>query len=68
MTRVNLNDLKDAIAMKLYGMKRSDALLKCVCVSCKEPAKFYSEAGKSEYQKSALCEKCFDEIFKDENA
>lgn len=33
-----------------------------ICVLCRQPARFYSEAGRREFEISGLCEYCFDRI------
>jgi hypothetical protein len=62
-----LDEFKDKMTKELYGMTRAEALRHGICVSCKERAipKCYSHAGLREYKISGLCEKCFDEIFKE---
>lgn len=65
-----MQDLKDSLSKKLYGMTLTEALEKNICVDCKKgitEKSFYSEAGKKEYFTSGLCEFCFDKIFKDED-
>lgn len=39
---------------------------KTLCVRCKKPPTFYSEAGQREYSNSGLCEPCFDHLFAEE--
>lgn len=60
-----LNALKDKMAKDLYGISRTEALQKGICVSCKEPAmpKCTTTAGRKEYPISGLCEVCYDKIF-----
>jgi hypothetical protein len=50
------------LAKALYGMTRVDAIRAGICIDCKKDAKWYSPAGKAEYQISGLCEPCFDKI------
>jgi hypothetical protein len=66
---VSLQELKDKMAIDLYGMTAQEARAQGRCVQCKNPAeaRCYSEAGRREYQISGLCEKCFDEICGAEN-
>jgi hypothetical protein len=61
---MNLESIKDILSKEVFGVSRSEAQQKGLCVQCKEPAlpKCYSEAGVKEYSISGLCEKCFDEI------
>ena len=49
-----------------FGMTREEAWEKGVCVECKKPPTFYSEAGRNEYRLSGMCEPCFDDMFKEE--
>ena len=66
---MNLQDLKDDLARDAHGITAQEAWAKGICINCKEPAlpKCYSEAGRGEYRISATCEKCFDEMFADED-
>ena len=57
-----------------HGMTMQTAMQAHICICCKEPIKrvgsrkesvpgaIYSLDGKAEYEISALCEHCFDEI------
>jgi len=40
-----------------------------LCVVCKTPAlaNCFSEAGRREVFKTGICEKCFDDLFKEED-
>lgn len=60
---MNLEEFKDNLAKDLYGMTKSEAHFKGICIRCGEPAlpKCYTEAGRREYQISGLCESCFDQ-------
>jgi hypothetical protein len=64
------------LAQSLFGMSLSEAKEKGICIDCKSPIRYeigadtsgengqiYSDAGVSEYQKTALCETCFDSLF-----
>lgn len=62
---MTLLKLKNEMAKKVYGMTKYEAISKDICIDCKQKARFYSEAGKKEYQISGLCEYCFDRIFQD---
>jgi len=69
-------DIVNRTAKQLYGMTIEDAHSRGLCVRCQEPALvqidgetqhnpelFYSPAGKKEWNISAMCEKCFDNMF-----
>ncbi len=58
----NLQDFKDNMSMELYGMTKEEAIEKGICISCKKPPTYVSEAGRKEYPISGLCEPCFDDI------
>lgn len=49
-------------------MTREEAWKAGVCLECKKPAspKCYSQAGKKKYMISAICEECFDKMFKED--
>ena len=49
-------------------MSFCELLEKGICINCKESAlpNCYSEDGIKEYYISGFCEKCFDDLFKDE--
>lgn len=61
MTKFN-----DTLAMIAFGQTKAEAHKEQVCIKCKQPPTFYSEAGRKEYGITGLCEPCFDEIFKEE--
>ncbi len=58
----NLQDFKDKLARKLYNMTVAEAVEKGVCIQCKKPPTYVSEAGRREYPISGLCEPCFNDI------
>lgn len=62
---MQVNDLKNRLAVELFGMKTEEAIEQNICISCKKPPKFNTKDGEAEYQLSALCEECFDEEFGD---
>ena len=64
---MKLQELKDSMAKRLYGITTSEAQASGNCIQCKMPAipRCYSEAGRREYQISGLCEICFDNNFGD---
>ena len=49
-----------------FGMTREEAWKQSVCVQCKKPPVFHTEAGRREYGLSAMCEPCFDQMFEEE--
>ena len=70
---MNLNDLTNHVALKMFGMTVSEAHDKHICVDCKSPIRdergaeatgengqIYSDAGWKEYRISGLCETCYD--------
>ena len=70
---MNLNDLTNHVALKMFGMTVTEAHVKHICVDCKSPIRdergtdetgengqIYSDAGWKEYRISGLCETCFD--------
>ena len=73
-------DIASHTAKQIFGMTIKDAHSKGICIRCQEPALvmaadgtskhnpelFYSPAGKKEWQISAVCEKCFDNMFGEE--
>ena len=73
-------DLVNPMAKQLFGMTIQEAHSKGICIRCQEPALvmaadgtskynpelFYSPAGKQEWKISGICEKCFDNMFGEE--
>lgn len=67
------------LAKEVYGMTPAEAREKAICLCCKQPVfvqaadgtskynpdLFYSAAGKKEWHISAMCEKCFDNMFEE---
>lgn len=64
------------LAKEAYGMTIEAAHSRGICIRCQEPALvqidgetqhnpelFYSPAGMKEWNISAMCEKCFDNMF-----
>lgn len=75
--KMNLNDLTNHVALKMFGMTVTEAHAKHICVDCKSPIRdergedaeatgengqIYSDAGWKEYRISGLCETCFDSV------
>lgn len=71
-----LQQLQNNLANSLFSMTAAEAKEKGICLSCKSPIRYevgadtsgesgqiYSDAGMREYQKTALCETCFDSLF-----
>jgi hypothetical protein len=48
-----------------FGITREEAWEQGICVDCRKPPIFHTEAGRREYKLSAMCEPCFDSLFKD---
>ena len=59
-----LKNLKEDFGKALYGMTANEAREQGICIRCKEPIVFQTEADIREYAMSALCSKCWDEITK----
>ena len=70
-----LNDLKNNIAISMFGMTIADAHARNICIDCKsairdergeeetgENGQIYSDAGWKEYAISGLCETCYDSV------
>lgn len=60
-----LQEFKDGMATDLYNMTVKEAVEKGICIDCKKPSTFSSEAGRKEYPISGLCEPCWDKIFEE---
>lgn len=68
--KIDLNKFKEELAKKAFkGMSPQQAWEKDICIKCKQPAipNCYSFEGLKEYRISALCEKCFDNMFEEED-
>ena len=59
-------NLTDHFGKILYGMTPDEAREQNICIRCKQPPRFKTEAGKREYRQSGMCEYCFDEEFEDD--
>lgn len=53
----------DALAEEAWGISRSDAWKKGICIACKKPIDVtdFTDLDRQEYQQSALCPACFTE-------
>ena len=60
-----MDKFKDDMAKEFFGITRSEAIAKGICVSCKKTACNTSVVGQKEYRISGLCESCQDIIFKE---
>lgn len=61
-----LTHFTDAIAEKVFGMKRSDALKSGICLACKRAVDLtiLKPIDQEEYALSGICPACFEEITK----
>lgn len=57
-----LEVIKELLAKEAHGMTVGEAIAAGICIQCKNPPTFYSDAGKREYRITALCEPCYDAI------
>lgn len=60
---MSLEDFKDMSARAAFGMTKSEAHEKKICIACKKPPEFDSELGFREYCISGICEPCWDAMF-----
>ena len=58
-------ELMNELGNILYGMTPNEAIQQNICIKCKKPPRFKTEAGKREYQITGLCEYCWDDEFKE---
>lgn len=60
----------DNLEKSAYGLTRTEAIVRGVCINCKIPAQsgvnIHSPAGAAEYRISGMCEDCFDALFTEE--
>ncbi len=57
-------NLRDRIALGIYGITASDAISQNVCVACKASAMtFRDQLSGREYLISGLCQTCQDAVF-----
>ena len=65
---MNVPEIRENLAFDFFGRSLKRSLVNCVCISCKkEAASFKDELSKREYKISGLCQKCQDEIFRNED-
>lgn len=57
-----LRDFLNAGYKAAFGITVQEAHEQGICVNCKEPPTFSTEAGRREYQLSGMCEPCFDKL------
>ena len=59
-----MTDFLENMAQSLYGRSRSLALAGDSCVKCGGPAvDFKDDKSRKEYQNTAFCQACQDEVF-----
>jgi hypothetical protein len=63
----SLQKLKDELSIIATGMTKSEATEQGICIKCKKPPTFSTEAGQREYGISGMCEPCWDELFAGED-
>jgi hypothetical protein len=57
-------ELADQAAKSLYGQTAAEAKATKTCIRCKKEAtKFKDQASTREYEQTAFCQTCQDEIF-----
>jgi len=64
---LELDDLKDYLSVRLFGMTRKEARERGICVNCRKAVsqiEFSSELRRSEYRASGLCPECFMMVIK----
>ena len=57
----------DALGREAFGLTRESAWDRGICIRCEKPATFRTAEGRREYRISAICEPCFDRMFKEDN-
>ena len=61
----DIDKTKDIMAEDFFGISRTEAIEKGICVRCKKTACNTSIIGRKEYRLSGFCEACQDIIFKE---
>ena len=62
--KIDESPLFKFLEVQTFGITKTEAQSKQICISCKRIAKrFKTPISKQEYQISAMCQKCQDEIF-----
>jgi hypothetical protein len=64
---MNLQAFKDELSVAATGITKADAHKQGICIKCKQPPTFSTEAGQREYGISGMCEPCWDELFSGED-
>ena len=61
---ITMKEVQDKIAKSLFGRGIEEAKYGRVCVACGRPAmKFKDDLSLREYEISAMCQKCQDDVF-----
>jgi len=61
-----MKELLDEFGVRIFGISRTEALSKNICIMCKEPAgQFRTVISAKEYNLSALCQSCQDKTFEE---
>lgn len=68
----SLDEMIDKMGLIAFGMTKTEALEKKICIDCKRSILdaqggmnkelFHSMAGVSEWRISAMCERCYDKL------
>lgn len=58
----NLENLKNELQKAAGLLPKQEAWAKGICCRCQQTPKFYSTPGRREYNITAMCEFCFDEV------
>ena len=61
-----MDEVTDRAAESIYGISRSDAHARYICVKCKchiTTNRFRDQLSSEEYDISAFCQACQDEVF-----
>lgn len=63
----DLQEFKDLLGLKVFGMTACQAIEAEICICCKEPAKEKNTkpVDWDEYYISGMCGECFEEVTQD---